>query len=257
MDRYYCIGNKSYALEGDFYSEGFQYLEVKLWKCQNSTKFSGCADPAAIDQFFFETTLSWAFVNTNFDFNDYTDSLKYFIDDSLFWIMEPERIKYTNFYVMSADAELEDSYLQYGQQQNLDFYRVKNYRSYSGAYTDAEGFLCAVYIRYDKFKQTSKRQIYSILTLLGDVGGLQSSVYVLGFFAVAFFQHRMFISQIVKNIYQVRKNETGEVKEKDIGEQFDKNLKGRHDSEEPSLRSRRPSFSGKLGPEIEVEKEGK
>lgn len=42
---------------------------------------------------------SWAFVNSYFDFNDYNQQIKYFIDDSLFWEIESQKSKKCNFYV--------------------------------------------------------------------------------------------------------------------------------------------------------------
>jgi hypothetical protein len=71
-----------------------------------------CQSQSSIDSFFNSgISLSWAFINTYFDFNDYDDPIKYFIDDSLFWNLEPTRVKYTNFYIMKAEAELQDDLL--------------------------------------------------------------------------------------------------------------------------------------------------
>ena len=40
-------------------------------------------------------------MNTHFDFTDYDNPIKYFIDDSLFWVVEPTRIKLTNVYIQN------------------------------------------------------------------------------------------------------------------------------------------------------------
>jgi len=52
--------------------------------------------------------MQFAFVNTLFDFNDYDAPIQRFIDDSLFWELEPDRIKKANFFVKKSEAELED-----------------------------------------------------------------------------------------------------------------------------------------------------
>jgi hypothetical protein len=42
------------------------------------------------------------------------------------------------------------------------------------------------------------------MAFLGDVGGLYSSLFSIGAIFIAFFNHRLFISAILKNLYQVK-----------------------------------------------------
>jgi hypothetical protein len=37
-----CVKNKTFKFEGDFYSERFSYVEVKVWKCVNSSDYNEC-----------------------------------------------------------------------------------------------------------------------------------------------------------------------------------------------------------------------
>jgi CDP-diglyceride synthetase len=39
---------------------------------------------------------------------------------------------------------------------------------------------------------------------LGDIGGMYQSIYFIGFMLVAFFTHRLFISAILKQLYQIK-----------------------------------------------------
>ncbi len=45
------------------------------------------------------------------------------------------------------------------------------------------------------------RQIYSIMDLLGDIGGMYGSILSLGYLLVSFVSHRLFISAILKQLY--------------------------------------------------------
>ena len=45
------------------------------------------------------------------------------------------------------------------------------------------------------------RQIYSIMALLGDIGGMYGSIFSIGFLLVSFVSHRLFISAILKQLY--------------------------------------------------------
>jgi hypothetical protein len=61
---------------------------------------------------------------------------------------------------------------QLGQQEILAFPFVQNIRTYDDTYNPDDGLLASVYIRYDARYNIYNRQVYSILQLLGDVGGL-------------------------------------------------------------------------------------
>jgi len=102
-------------LAGNFYSEQFDYVELKLYKCYNSSATDTCKPQEEIDEYFRDHEIQFAFINTLFDFNDYTSPIKRFIDDSLFWELEPQRVKKANFFVKQSEAELEDDFIQLGQ----------------------------------------------------------------------------------------------------------------------------------------------
>lgn len=91
------------------------YLELKLWKCQNSTTSSVvCKNKTTIDNHFRSEIFSFAFVNSYFALDDYEQPIKYMLDDKLFFELEPDRIKKANLLVMKNDATLEDDIIQLG-----------------------------------------------------------------------------------------------------------------------------------------------
>lgn len=63
------------------------YLELKLWKCSNSTSASNfgksitCFDKNTIDAYFSKETFSFAFINMMFALDNYDSPLQPFIDD--------------------------------------------------------------------------------------------------------------------------------------------------------------------------------
>ena len=62
-----CITDPNYYLQGDYYSQEFDYIEVKLNKCSGNN----CANKTTIDNFLNPQTFSVAFVNSYFDFTSY------------------------------------------------------------------------------------------------------------------------------------------------------------------------------------------
>jgi hypothetical protein len=59
----------------------------------------------------------------------------------------------------------------------------------------------ALYIRLDKSYDIYERKVYSLLDLLGDIGGLKESVLLIGFLMVDFFSERLLVSSIMRKMY--------------------------------------------------------
>ncbi|CDW76970.1 UNKNOWN [Stylonychia lemnae] len=212
-----CLTQDDYQFKGNYYSKDFEYLEIKLWKCQNSSLSSiplqnnqtaVCKSRSVIDNFFESEIFNFAFVNTFFDLTDYSyeNQIKKFIDDSLFFELESQRIKKTNFYIQRQEANMQDDYIQFGQSQTRQFHQISNQRSYDDSYSDQQGYFIALFLRLDNRYDKYSRKIYSILELLSEVGGLYRSLFAIGLIFVGKIASRLFLSDIMNKIYQVRKH---------------------------------------------------
>ena len=92
-------------------------------------------------------------------------------------------------------------YLQIGTKEDIEFLEINNKHFYDDVYVEKDGYIATFYLRYDSQYNTYERRIYSILDLLGDIGGLYSSLYFLGYFLIGFINHRLFISAILRQLY--------------------------------------------------------
>ena len=63
----------------------------------------------------------------------------------------------------------------------------------------------AIYIRADKTYDNYERKVTDILTLLGDLGGLQEFFLLVGGLIVGFITQKMFMASIIKKTYHIRK----------------------------------------------------
>lgn len=77
-------------------------------------------------------------------------------------------------------------------------------KSYEASYSDSDGYISAVYIRSDKLYDSYSRKVSDILTVLGDIGGLQGFFIGIGLILVGFVTQKMLMSSIVKKIYHMR-----------------------------------------------------
>jgi hypothetical protein len=82
-----------------------KYLEIKLWKCNNLTKAENgynnvkCKNKTEIDNYFRDEAFNFAFVNSIFDVSGFEQPVQQFIDDSLFFELDPNVSKKANFFV--------------------------------------------------------------------------------------------------------------------------------------------------------------
>lgn len=77
-----------------------------------------------------------------------------------------------------------------------------NNREYTDNYEDA---YVSVYFRIDNKYQIYERKIYSVLDLLGDVGGMLEAIRVLGFLIVGFISSKQFQAALLSKVYQQEK----------------------------------------------------
>ena len=67
-----CIYNEDeFQLQGDFYSEVFKYIEIRVQKCMNTTTRQNCRAEEEINDFFRHQSLSLAMINSYFDYSDF------------------------------------------------------------------------------------------------------------------------------------------------------------------------------------------
>lgn len=91
-----------------------------------------------------------------------------------------------------------------GQSTTIEFSNVVNQRTYDDSNADEPNALAIIYIRFDPRYDSYERKIYSILEMLGDIGGLQQSLFIMGMLLCQFFTYRVFISSLLKQVYQIK-----------------------------------------------------
>jgi len=91
--------------------------------------------------------------------------------------------------VKKAEVLTQDKLIQLGElnQDNYSFHQVEKIREYS-LYRDPESVepLMNIFIRMDNAYDVNERQIYSIMDLFGDFGGVIEVLMILGNLFVSF-----------------------------------------------------------------------
>jgi len=80
----------NYTVGGSYAAPKFDYLDIKFYKCKNSTDNGNhCKTDAEIDSKIASSTLQMRFVNKYVDFSDYSHPIKPYIEEEFFWELVP------------------------------------------------------------------------------------------------------------------------------------------------------------------------
>mmetsp|Transcript_7032 Transcript_7032/g.7961 ORF Transcript_7032/g.7961 Transcript_7032/m.7961 type:complete len:255 (-) Transcript_7032:179-943(-) len=146
--------------------------------------------------------LTIAVENTFMDFSNYKQPVQYYLDNKIFWDLVPGFKKKTDIFVKKNKANFIDDLVQLGQSSETSFLQITDYREQVDV-EEADFQFLSVFIRADEKYDMYERRVYSIGDLLGQMGGLYQSVFVIGTIFVFVFSERLFISSILRKIYQI------------------------------------------------------
>ena len=75
LENSWCLKNPNFTIQGKFIGDFFKYLEIKLYKCDNSTSTVNCADTQEIDDVINDAQINVVFLNKKVEFENYSDPI--------------------------------------------------------------------------------------------------------------------------------------------------------------------------------------
>ena len=210
------------TIAANYYAPRYDYIEFKLYRCnQNTSKVLWKTDiPDVIKQ----AQLSLVVSNNYFDFDNYTEPIHRYLDDRFFWDLAPGLRKKVDIFIKKNGVDLIDDFVQLGQSNSFSFYEVSHMRE-SIVIEDTDLQLASIYFRLDSYFDNYSRRIYSVGDLLGQTGGFYSSVLIIGSVFVGIFSERLFVSSILRKIYQIDKNRDDQVRKLYANSKGNKSIK--------------------------------
>ena len=143
-------------------------------------------------------------VNQYFDFDDYDNPVNEFIDSQFYWDIAPGFRKKTDIFIRKNEAELEDDVVQIFTAKNFDFYQIVKSKESFELEDTSTGVIVDVFFRYDEDYDVYERRIYSFWDFLGQIGGLQQSLLIIGSFICILFTEKLYAASIIRRIYQIK-----------------------------------------------------
>ena len=142
-------------------------------------------------------------MNTYFDFKDFEKPIKSFVDDTFFYPIQPAFCKQSFIYVRQSFTDLQDSFFSFGGGVNKTLYSIQRQKDVifnSDAYKGKT--YVSVQVRLDMYQDTYSRQVYGIMDLFGDVGGVQTIVVLVGAYIAGIIAERLLNAEMMRQVYQ-------------------------------------------------------
>ena len=162
----YCPKNKDYKIAGNYMSNNFQFISVRLVKCS-----TGCQPDAVIENVINNAFLSIVIENSYLDFDDYDTPLKRFLDDRHSYRGLSTHKKRVKLYARENSAELSDDLIQLTGPKELEFLNLESAEvDMLPLGSPLEYFEVVLFL--DPIKSIYTRTVFSFLDMFGLLGGV-------------------------------------------------------------------------------------
>lgn len=201
---YECATDNTFEILGNSYASSYKYFELILRKC-DGTSPSGttCQTDSDIDSYISALNLDMAVVNSYFDFDNYPTPVQTFVDDRLNYTLHPNIKKTATVYIQKNTIELKDSFFRYSPQgKSSSFVNIEK-TELDFDELDSDKIIMKVRFEKDYDYKSYERQVYSILNLFGDLGGVFGIFSLAGSIFVGIFADRLFNYSLISTLYQV------------------------------------------------------
>ena len=141
-----------------------------------------------------------AVINSYFDFEDYDQPIKTYIDDRFFFSLMTSITRNFLAYVKTNEAETLDDFFNYSPQG-----KESSFISIDRISQDIQESETIVSVRFVKDPRTDSydRSVFSLLDALGNIGGLNEVLQVSCGLIISIFSGRMFFYSIISSLYQI------------------------------------------------------
>ena len=142
-----------------------------------------------------------------FDFDDYEDPIKHYIDTKIYFKLVPGFTKQVEIYVQQNHAEQSDSIFQFQPSTTeSSFINVETYVPNLYLENKDEIIFRSYFIK-DSKSITYQRSVLTFLDWWGFIGGVNEVLHLAGMLIVSFVSGKTFMLSILSALYQVNKFE--------------------------------------------------
>ena len=217
--KFLCLDQENMRLQGDYSSETASLLEVRIEKCVGHDY---CRDEKEIDDFF-KADKYIIMLNNQIRFNSELHNEDSIIKESVLYWMPPdtEGLFRQQYQLRIGESNLQDLIIDLDSVTEFqdDIFEIKR-AQLQPRVKDSNTILFLSFEVLLDLHQIS-REHFSVLDLMGDIGGVQAILISFFQFILFFLNYRYFDSYMASKLYKIKKPEDEEQKSKTHFERSD------------------------------------
>eukprot|EP00347_Sterkiella_histriomuscorum_P012880 403366865 len=198
---YFCPEWQNLTLQGNWYSPEYKLINLQFKRCSGQS----CASDDEIKTWLKNKWIQQIFISSNFDIKDYERPIQFYLDDS-YQAIEFQSTAFNTVYYKKDVLKLNDDLFGFFDgTEEKSFYQISHSKQFvsNDQSGPGEGVLYYQDIKLDKEYDIYERQVYSVSSLLQDIGGFYNSLFFIGLILFSKFQESIYFSSLISKLYQI------------------------------------------------------
>ena len=201
------------VMENDFSSPQRKHFQIVFSKCnpealtRKGDTATTCAKDSDMDRYLRHTKVStWSIVN-HLDFSRYGERpTEHVLQNHGIHILNPGSLQVNNVFVRHNELEDKDKWIDVGFIGHIyEFFDIKEFRQYTEK-TDGDTLLSVEFVLTTD-RRSVRREIYDLLDVLADLGGVQDLLISLVGILLFSMAEQSYYLKFMKNLFKI--NQTG------------------------------------------------
>ncbi|CAI2384266.1 unnamed protein product [Moneuplotes crassus] len=204
LSEFYCPDSRNFSVLGNILSETVSYFSFRITRCNNATSTVTCQSNTTINSILKKVQIRVYIVNTYFDFEDYDNPIKTYLDGRFLYDIMPGFSQNIGIRLQKNEAEIQDDYLAFAPGgDSKEFIGIDTAIERLATEENYDGDLLNVVFTKDSSSKSYERSVFTVLEAFGNIGGLLEIFTIVGGLIVSLFAERLFFYTIFSKMYQV------------------------------------------------------
>ena len=188
---------------GNSFADNYTFFELSITRWSGTdSKGNPWKSDAEIDTAIDSTYIQLAMINNYFDFDDFNQPIKSFLDDQLFYPLTSGFTKNANIYIRQNTAEQKDSLFRYQSSGSKSSFISIESVIEKFIKSNSNNVIIASFYK-DPKSYNYERTVFSFLDCWGLIGGVNEILEIWGKLIVSLFSGKIFAFSILSASYQV------------------------------------------------------
>ena len=210
ISQFYCpLKNESFYGSGKFTSEIFDFVNLRVSKCQNTSTVKNCFPESEINEIFNENGNKIYFnvylSNNIIDINNINNYITKFLDDRIYLLVDLNYYKEKNYYFTSNKVLTDAAIFEINpSQEEFTTYNFENFYDEATVVNDAKNpnqYLVSIYFRSNFLSKKQERGVEKLQDYIGYMGGFWSGLFLIFARIGRKYNKNKFLMKVAKNLY--------------------------------------------------------